>query len=327
MSIRTALRSFDHRRPWFGVGRTILTSAQILLLALTSPTALLVPVGGGESGPFCGGVSAASAYCVGGDILEPTVRHWIILALLLVVASGFSPRFTGILHAWLTFSIAGSITLPDGGELAAKIIALFIIPMCLADDRLWHWQRPTKPLEGTWRGIAYASLWAVRVQVAGIYLHSGLGKLASEDWLAGTAEYYVLKDDMFGAAGWVRELGVMLMSAPPLVFAVTWGSILLEVFIALAILLGGDRTRRIALTLVVVFHVAIIVTIGLWTFALCMIGAVILAALPDTPRPKDARTVDYIRRSWTPRRALTTVGLLAADPPQLAVAGTTEERR
>ena len=209
-----------------------------------------------------------------------------MLLLLLIVASGFYPRALGFVHAWVTFSIAGSIALPDGGELAAKVIALLLIPMCLADDRLWHWRRPTTPLRPALRGMSYAALWAVRVQVAGIYLHSGLGKFASSDWLSGTAEYYVLRDNMFGAAGWVRDISVAAMSVPALVFAVTWGSIALEITVGLVILLGTDRLRRVALTLVIIFHVGIIITIGLWTFALVMIGAVALACLPDAPRAR-----------------------------------------
>jgi antimicrobial peptide system SdpB family protein len=186
-------------------------------------------------------------------------------------------------HAWVTFSIAGSIALPDGGELAAKVIALLLIPMCLTDDRLWHWSRPRTPLRPASRGIAYAALWAVRLQVAGIYLHSGLGKFASSDWLSGTAEYYVLRDNMFGAAGWIRDLAVAMMSVPWLVFAITWGSIALELSVGLIILLGTDRLRRLALALAIVFHFGIIVTIGLWTFALVMIAAVALACIPARP--------------------------------------------
>ncbi len=229
--------------------------------------------------------------------------------LLLLVASGFYPRATGFVHAWVTFSIAGSIALPDGGELAAKVIALLLIPMCLTDDRLWHWSRPRKPLPPASRGIAYAALWAVRLQVAGIYLHSGLGKFASSDWLSGTAEYYVLRDNMFGAAGWIRDLAVAMMSVPWLVFAITWGSIALELSVGLIILLGTDRLRRLALTLVIVFHVGIIVTIGLWTFALVMIGAVALACIPA--RPLDERPSTAVGRSNIGRQLLYITGVTA----------------
>ncbi|SMQ75547.1 antimicrobial peptide system protein, SdpB family [Plantibacter sp. VKM Ac-1784] len=313
MTLRTPLLTFDHRRPWFGVARTILASGQIVLLAFTDPRALLVPVAGQAPAPYCDGVKAISAYCIGGEVLDPIARHWIMLVLLLLVASGLYPRATGFLHAWVTFSIAGSIALPDGGELAAKVIALLLIPMCLTDNRLWHWGRPRTPLRPASRGIAYAALWAVRLQVAGIYLHSGLGKFASSDWLSGTAEYYVLRDNMFGAAGWMRDLAVAMMSVPWLVFAVTWGSIALELSVGVLLLLGTDRLRRLALTLVIVFHVGIIVTIGLWTFALVMIGAVALACMPvsalDDERPSTA-----VGRLNLGRRLLYLTGVTARPP-------------
>lgn len=310
MSLRAALLTFDHRRPWFGVARTILASGQIVLLAFTDPRALLVPVAGQAPAPYCDGVKAISAYCIGGDILDPIARHWIMLVLLLLVASGFYPRATGVVHAWVTFSIAGSIALPDGGELAAKVIALLLIPMCLTDNRLWHWARPKTSLLPVSRGIAYAALWAVRLQVAGIYLHSGLGKFASSDWLSGTAEYYVLRDNMFGAAGWIRDLAVAMMSVPWLVFAVTWGSIALELSVGLIILLGTDRLRRLALTLAIVFHVGIIITIGLWTFALVMIGAVTLACIPVRPFEEE-RPPTAVGRSNIGRQLLYITGVTA----------------
>lgn len=295
MSLLATLSRFDHRRPWFGVARTVLASGQIVLLAFTDPRALLVPVGDQPAAPYCDGVKAISAYCIGGDVLAPSTRHVIMLIVLVVVASGFLPRATGIVHAWVTFSIAGSIALPDGGELAAKVVTLLLIPMCLTDDRWWHWTRPRSSLSPSARGVAYAALWAVRLQVAGIYLHSGVGKFASADWLSGTAEYYVLRDNMFGAAGWVRDLGVAVMSVPSLAFAVAWGSIVLEITVGVIILCGTDRLRRVALAAVIVFHVGIIVTIGLWTFALVMIGAVAVACLPATPRGSGPHLIPAVR--------------------------------
>lgn len=306
MTLRNTLLNFDHRRQWFGMGRTVLATSQIILLTFTDPRALLVPVAGQAAAPYCDGVKAISAYCIGGSVIPPVASHWIMLGLLCLVASGFYSRALGFVHAWVTFSIAASISLPDGGELASKVIALLLIPMCVTDNRMWHWTRPKAPLGPIARGVAYASLCAIRLQVAGIYLDSGLGKLASQDWLAGTAEYYVLRDNMFGAAGWVRDLAVSLMSVPALVFLVTWGSMALEVTIGILLLLRNDRTRRLALTFVVIFHVGIVVTIGLWTFALAMIGAVTLASLPSG----SAKNLPERRVPWTWHRALQAIGVL-----------------
>jgi antimicrobial peptide system SdpB family protein len=283
--LRASLMNVDTQIPWFGVGRTVIALGQASVLLFTSPTALMAPVAGEPQAPYCDDLLSISLYCIGGDAVSLASRHWILFALLVVVASGLSPRFTGPLHLWISFSLAESIALPDGGDIAAKVITLLILPICIMDSRLWHWtSKPKAPLGEVGRGIVLASLLAVRLQLAGIYLHSGIGKFASEDWLSGVAEYYVLKDGMFGASGLVRDVGMAFTSVPALVVLVTWGSIALEIALGLMLVLGSDRTRVTALALATLFHLGIIVTVGLWSFGLIMIGAVTIAAIPTDRR-------------------------------------------
>ncbi len=51
------------------------------------------------------------------------------------------------------------------------------------------------------------------------------------------------------------------------------------------LILGQASWRRKALAFAIFLHLGIIVTMGLWSFALTMIGAVMIAAAPDWVAP------------------------------------------
>ena len=93
----------------------------------------------------------------------------------------------------------------------------------------------------------------------------------------GSAMYYVVRDPSFGASGPVGYVMREITFLPVGVAAVTWGSMVLEVLIAV-LLLRGSRHRGVALALSIALHVGILVSIGLWSFALVMVGAMIVAA-------------------------------------------------
>ncbi|WP_160505964.1 sporulation-delaying protein SdpB family protein [Streptomyces sp. BA2] len=292
-AVDRALRRFDPRSVWFGCGRTIIALAHLITLALTPSAALLHPLLGEQPYPHCAGVQAISTYCVGGDAVSQEWRRWIMVALLALVASGYRPRWTVWIHAWIAYSIGVSTSLPDGGEAIARIVCLLLILMGLADDRRWHWQRPTTALGPRRRGVAFAAFWALRVQLVILYLQSGISKFGVTDWLNGSAEYYVLRDPVFGVAEPFAAPLLKMSGNGLLVSAMTWGAILIEVVIA-ALLIGPERWRKLAFWMDVLLHGAIIATIGLWSFSLIMIGSAAVAATPDrvelaAPAPPSGR--------------------------------------
>lgn len=273
---------FDPRNRWLGYGRTILAVAQLTILTFTSPTDLLVPIIGQTKFPHCDGVAVVSLYCIGGDLVNQEWRRWLMVAILIVVATGYRPRFTAIPQAWISWSISMSISLPDGGDTVAKLISLILIPVVLVDNRKWHWSRPVGTLSRAGRGIALAFTAGVRIQVFAIYIHSGLGKLAVADWTNGSAEYYVVRDKMFGATGALGDFALWATMSPLVTISVTWGTIAVETFVAIAMLCGNSQYRRIALFAGLALHLGIIATMGLWSFSLIMIGTLIIAAMPDS---------------------------------------------
>lgn len=113
-------------------------------------------------------------------------------------------------------------------------------------------------------------LWLLRVELAGVYLGSGLSKLLDPDWFGGTVT-------------WGRVLQVQDHIPSWLVGTLTDRSfhtgaakviVATELFIALG--LWSRRTRLAAVGVAVGFHVAIQVTADVQTFSVLMISALVI---------------------------------------------------
>jgi antimicrobial peptide system SdpB family protein len=277
--LQLRLATFDFRSRWFGVGRSLICFAELTVVLITPSKALLTPVLTISNGARCEGVRAASAYCLVGGTSHAEYARWILVAVLLVAGIGYRPRWTAIPHVWAIYSIAVSITVPDGGESVGMIMSLLMLPIVLTDNRTWQWSPPTKQLTPSGHAIAYAAFWAVRLQLAYIYLDTAISKFGVADWANGTAEYYFLRDNMFGVAKpWDGPL-LALSKYPLIVVGMTWGALVVELLIAVCIL-GSDRWRKVGLALDILLHGSIIMLMGLWSFALVMIGCSVVASMP-----------------------------------------------
>ncbi|MET7426455.1 sporulation-delaying protein SdpB family protein [Dactylosporangium sp. NPDC005555] len=277
--------------PWtdvYGLARTLIAAGTLLTLVFSPPEVLFAPVRGLMPAPYCGGTRAISLFCVMPEAQLPAAR-WLAVAILLVVASGWRPRWTAVPHWWVAFSLQASASIPDGGDQVAANLTLLLLPLALTDRRRWHWSAPgTSGTSAVGAGevgrlTGVAAGWLIRVQVAGIYLHASLGKLAVPEWRDGTALYYWLNNPNFGTAGWLREPTLHLLALGPAVAVLTWGSLALEFALAVALVL--PRRRWPALLLGgLALHGGIAALMGLWSFSLAMFGALILYLRPfDQP--------------------------------------------
>ena len=131
--------------------------------------------------------------------------------------------------------------------------------------------------------MAISALTVIRVQVAGIYLHASLGKLAVQEWVDGSALYYWLLDPVFGATDFWRPLVMPILTSGIGVATLTWGTVALEFCIALGLVLD-KRWWRYILLAGIALHVLIAVFMGLVSFGLAMAAALILHLRPyDRP--------------------------------------------
>jgi antimicrobial peptide system SdpB family protein len=276
------------RSPWtnvYGLGRSLLAAGTLATLAASPSETLFRPAAGLPTSPICESVVRFSAFCV---LPRPYLglAQAVAVAVLLVVASGWRPRLTALPHWWISWSVAASITLPDGGDQVAVVLTLILLPIALTDGRVWHWSAPA-PVARTRAGeigavLALSALAVARLQVAGIYAHSSLAKLGVEEWRDGTAMYYWLQQPGFAPTPFLREPLLALAQTPFGAALMTWGPIALELALALSLLMAV-RARRTLLVLGILFHLAIAAMMGLVSFGLSMVAALILLL-----RPRDA---------------------------------------
>lgn len=285
-SIDTALRAlvaralrFDYRSRWFAAGRSALALATASELLCTRPGALFAPVSG-IFGPLCVVRPRVSLFCLGDPRAFVDARCWLAVVGLMLVASGFRPRYTAVLHLWIVYSITTSVTLPDGGDSIALIVVLLITPMCLADPRRWQWSAPRRRMPRPARTVAYGSFWALRLQIAYLYADSAIAKMGVADWQNGSAFYYFVRDKMFGSAGPVAPMWMWLSDQSLTTLATTWGTIVVELVIALFTLLGV-RWRLAAFWLCAALHALIFVSMGLFSFSAVMVAVAALVATPN----------------------------------------------
>jgi antimicrobial peptide system SdpB family protein len=267
--------------PWasgLGLGRTLLALSTLGTLLATSPRVLMSPLADGSTPPTCAGIARYGVWCA-----VPTghgaLARWLSIAVLLVVAAGWRPRFTGIAHWYVCWSLMVNASILDGGDQVVGVLALLLIPVTLTDPRRWHWQRPPEGEIGAARVFAYAGLLLIQLQVAGVYLHASVAKLGVREWADGTAMYYWLHNPTFGAPRWLQPLVDLVTNSPIGVAVLTWGSIALEFSLAMGILLR-PAARRWLLLAGVAFHAGIAVTMGLVSFSTAMSAALLLYLLP-----------------------------------------------
>jgi sporulation delaying protein B len=278
------------RLPWtnvVGCARTVLALGTLVTLMANSADLLFRPLD--TTMRNVSNVMLGSRYSLLTLFPDPHF-DWgrrIAIVILLVVASGWRPRLTGILHWWVSASFAASCVVVDGGDQVAAVLSLLLVPLTLTDDRRWHWAAPAVAAPGGGSElrafIARSTLWMIRLQVAGIYLQACVAKLSVHEWKDGTACYYWFTNPLIGMPHALERYLVPLLAKPVVVVGFTWGTLLLELLLFSALFMD-KRWRRPLLIAALGFHVGIIVIHGLVSFFCSMAAAAILYLRPiDEP--------------------------------------------
>jgi antimicrobial peptide system SdpB family protein len=209
---------------------------------------------------------------------------------------------TGVVHAWLAFSLQANALMIDGGDNAAAVLALLLVPVTLTDPRRWHWQKAPPAARTTrddaLRLVALVTLTAVRVQVAGIYFLASIGKFGVEEWTNGTAVYYFSQSPIFGASGVVSSLLRPLVVSAIGVTAITWSVLVLEYLLSAALVMP-KRAWGALLVMGIGLHAGIIAIHGLWSFSTVMFGALVLYLRPPERAFEVERLLFVLRRVFS----------------------------
>ncbi|MCS1352295.1 sporulation-delaying protein SdpB family protein [Mechercharimyces sp. CAU 1602] len=271
-------------KPWtnvYGLARTLFALSTALTLLVNDAQTFFRPISGIDVYPLCD--NNISMFClVPNDYVYLEMMRWLAIVMLFVIASGWRPRVTGVFHWWIAYSMNVSAVTLDGGEQVAAVLTFLMIPLTLTDSRTWHWQRQES---GGWAErkivsaiIAMVSLIAIRVQVAILYLHSTLAKLGEDTWIDGTAVYYFMQDSMLGLPEPLLKLTYPVITSP-LVVIPTWGTLILQLSLFGA-LFAPKKYWKYFLILALLLHEVIAVMLGLISFSIIMIGALVLYLRP-----------------------------------------------
>lgn len=272
--------TLDTSTPLIGLTRSLLAFGTLLVLTFNS-TEVLFANAVGFDGPVCVGVTSFSLYCLFSGNME--VARYLSIIILIITISGWRPRYTCILHWWVTYSLNVSASILEGGDQVASVLSLLLIPVCIADGRKWHWRKGQGSLFLSSKMLlpflASTSFFVIRLQVCYIYFNAAVAKFSSEEWLNGTAIYYFFLDPYLGAPEYLYPLLNLVVRNPIAAPLITWGSLLFELALAFGLVMPLFL-RPLLLKMGIAFHLAIGLIFGIFPFAIAMCAALLIYLKP-----------------------------------------------
>lgn len=261
----------------YGLGRSFIVLGSIIALLFNDVNNLFKPTSEIATYPQCG--VSYSIFCLAEfNDTQLNILRWVCIIVLLVIASGWRPRVTGIIHAWITFSIYHSASTVDGGEQVAVVFSLILLPLTLMDKRKWHWQDPPTKVSDTSKLVGITTYYAFRLQVAILYFHSVVAKIGQENWIDGTAVWYYMQSPMLGMNELLFNffkpvLGSWLIILP------TWGTLILQTVLVLALFLDKKYWKYVFFA-AIFMHEIFAVLLGLISFSTIMVGVLLIYLWP-----------------------------------------------
>lgn len=280
-----AMRWVANARPWtnvYGAARSLLALATATTLMVNPAGVLFRPLAGGvDQVPLAlNGLQRLGLFALFGEPRLDLAR-WVAAAILVVVASGWRPRWTAVPHWWISLSLQMNAVMVDGGDQVTAVLTLLLLPIALTDPRRWHWQEGPPPAQtsAARRLTAVFALLLIRIQVAGIYFHAAVGKFAVPEWANGTALYYWILHPDFGVCSWLAPVVAPVLRNGYGVVSLTWAVLAAEYALSLGLFVPR-RAWPALLGLGVALHAGIIVIHGLVSFSMAMFAALILYLRP-----------------------------------------------
>lgn len=274
---------YAHKNPWtpvYGLARSILALGTFLTLLFNKNEVLFANLSStiGDGSIF---VRQFNLFLLFGERYV-NLSVWISVVLLFLVVIGWRPRITCIFHWWVASSFIHTSGLVDGGDQIASIISLFLIPVCLTDNRKWHWDSTENKNKSPYLVLfIWSVIFIIRLQVAFIYFNAGVDKLRIDEWKDGTSAYYWFTNDIYGASDMIRNAVFYFTSNGLIVTLLTYGTLVIEIILGMAFFMRRNSVNwKILLIIGVAFHLGIILIFGLVSFFMTMTAALLLYLVP-----------------------------------------------
>ena len=223
---------------------------------------------------------------------------WALLLLAAIAMTvGWQTRFAAIVVFVLMQSFhRRAAYIVNAGDAIIVVVALILALSCcgaaLSLDQRRH--------SGSFWSAQTLAVWPIRllqIQLTLIYLVSVQAKLANKPWADGSAAFYTWRTDGRWA---LLEAPEWLTGNAILVNAATWGTLVIE--LAIAVLVWNRRCRFWVLAAGVVMHVTMMVTMNVGFFSLAMFVLYLAFVPPETVQRLPERMKSVLSRS---RKAIT----------------------
>jgi antimicrobial peptide system SdpB family protein len=266
------------RTPWtnvYGLARSAVALGTLLSLIVDNADILFRPMGRSVIDDPHDWIVKYNFFALWSNDLD--AGRFVAAALLMLVVAGYLPRYTAILHWWISASFAMACVPAQGGDHVATVLCLLLMPVALTDSRRWHWSKSISGLAGS--RVAWSAVLVARFQIAIVYLWAGVSKLNVKEWVDGTAVYYWFLDPKIGFPVEYHGPVTSFLSNPWVVSFLTWSTIALELTLFVALGMSW-RARRFLFPVALIFHAGNIVVFGLVSFFLSMVGALVILLCP-----------------------------------------------
>jgi Vitamin K-dependent gamma-carboxylase len=191
---------------------------------------------------------------------------WVLLLLSAVaMAVGWHSRFAAIVVFVLfhSFNRRGALVFNAGDQLLTVVALILALSCCGAALSLDQRRRT-----GSFWSAQTMAPWPIRlmqVQLSLVYLVSVQAKLSGKFWADGAAASYTWRTDgrwaLLSAPEWLSANAILVNAA-------TWGTLLIE--LAIAVLVWNRRWRFWVLAAGVVMHLTMMVTMNVAFFSVAM---------------------------------------------------------
>lgn len=259
------------------VARSVLALSTALVLAANDTSVLLHdPSTPGLRPSNCTGLAALGAFCLD-ESADAEVVRWLLVLLCVPTLIGAVPGLAAPLHAYAAFTLASNTVGIEGGDYLTASVTAVLALVCVTDWRPFGWPPRSSATPALRHVPSQILLVTLKVQLAYVYLEAAVVKQTHPIWADGSALWFWLQQPNFGARPEIRSVLGSAFSHAPLLQSATWGVIVTEYVLAFSVLAARRRNVRLmTLALSATMHLVFALVLGLVTFAISMIGVVLL---------------------------------------------------
>lgn len=277
------------------IAHRILGAATALTLLANPTDTFFLPDTQGPR-PTCGPVAQWTLFCILDSNLE--LARWLLVIFCIPLVLGILMPLAGILHLYAAFALSLSTLGVEGGDqLCVNVGILLTVYHVLLSAQRYFKSSDTNQALSQFKLVILA---CVTLQLAFVYFESGVGKMSQQQWQEGTALWYWFQNSAYTGPSVLSDFALILLGFPILSGIISWGTIVFQLCLSLAIFASRNTgVRKFFLISGVLFHIAIWIIFGLPSFGLVMTSCLLLVLGGENFLCKlGDKWIEIISNSW-----------------------------